>query len=309
MPDLAAIPGLDALRRVTLGNDGTRIAFLDGPVDTGHACFAGASFDVISADRWSTNDEAEGWALDHATMVASVVVGQPGTAVEGVAPGVHATFVEAMRDEADASFDLTLARIISMVLDDPPDIMHVAHCLPSQSGAVSDLLLRALQSAEAAGVLVVAPCGNDAGANRCSPADQPNVLAVGGLDDDGSVRDLSNHGPAYDGHGVMAWAQNLQVAKPGGGTRRENGTSGAAPQVSAVAGLLLSAARARGLAPRPLDVGRIIRETAKPLAHEEDRRRAIGGVLDPEAAMHALLGDRVPASVASGSTDPMAPQP
>lgn len=302
MTDLESIPGLQALRSLTLGDPGVRIVFLDGRVDVEHDCFAGASFEAISAD-WETADGvAVDWAAKHATMVASMVVGQPDSSVEGIAPRIHAIFVEAIRNEVDAAFELTLARVIEMALGEAPDIIHIAHCLPSQSGRITDLLRRALAQAEAAEVLVVAPSGNDAGGNLCSPADQSNVLAVGGLDDDGSVRDYSNHGPRYADHGVMAWAENLKVALPGGGTDRVNGTSGAAPQVSAVAALLLSAARGAGLRPSALQVGRIIRETARPLTDDEDRRRAIGGILDPVAAFRALLGDSAPGGVGASAS-------
>jgi len=215
--------------------------------------------------------------------------------------------VVSVSEEANTPLELTLARAIEAALTLGPDIIHMAQCIPSQTSTIGDLLARALRQASAAGVLLVAPAGNNSGSSFCAPADQPAVLAVGGLDDDGSVRDRSNRGHAYDGHGVMAWSENLLVATPDGKTKREAGTSGAAPQVSATAALLLSIARDAGLNPTPAEVGRIIRTTARALTDKVDRERAIGGVLDPEAALHALLGDRVPAGVAQSSYVPGRP--
>lgn len=300
------MPGLAALRALSLGNRNVRLALLDGPAALDHPCFAGASVQQVSG-AWLSDTPPADWAVQHATGIASIVVGQPGTSVEGIAPGIHVINVVSVSEESSTPLELTLARAIEAALTLGPDIIHMAQCIPSQTSTIGDLLARALHQASAAGVLLVAPAGNNSGSSFCAPADQPAVLAVGGLDDDGSVRDRSNRGHAYDGHGVMAWSENLLVATPDGKTKREAGTSGAAPQVSATAALLLSIARNAGLDPTPAEVGRIIRTTARALTDPVDRERAIGGVLDPEAALHALLGDRAPAGVAPSSDGPGKP--
>ena len=289
MPDLQDIPGLAELWSRTRGDPGTRVALIDGPCDVEHECLRGAAVEVVPAPVLP-GLEPEDWAVEHPTAVASLLVGQPGSSVEGIAPGIQLLLVEGGRRKEELVSEVGLAAALDLALAQGPDIVHCAYCLPSQSSTVSDLLARALQKVAAAGVLLVAPVGNNSGECYCAPADQSGVLAVGGLNDDGRVRESSNHGPPYAGHGVMAWAENLLTAVPGGGTKRQSGTSGAAAVVTGVAALLLSAVRQRGgdLAPRAL--GALISEPAGPL-EESERARAVGGVLAPDAALRALLGD------------------
>lgn len=300
MPDLADLPGLATLRALSTGDRRVRLALLDGPVAMDHPCFAGASIEQIPGD-WLPDSPPADWAVQHATGIASIMLGQPGTSVEGISPGIHVINLISIRDHEHANSELTLARVIEYAISLRPDIIHLAQCLPSQTSTIGDLLARALRSASSAGILLVAPAGNNSGTSFCAPADQPTVLAVGGLNDDGSVREFSNSGEAYHGHGVMAWAENLLVATPDGSTRRSSGTSGAAPQVSSTAALLLAIARDAGLDPTAAAIGRIIRSTARALTDPVDKVRAIGGVLDPEAALQALLGDRVPTVAAASA--------
>src|SRR6185312_2117941 len=242
------MPGLAKLRALSLGNPNVRLALLDGPAALDHPCFVGASVQQVSGG-WLPDTPPADWAVQHATGIASIVLGQPGTSVEGIAPGIHVINLVSAYDEEHATSELTLAHAIEAALSLEPDIIHMAQCIPSQTSTVGDLLAGALRRAWSAGILLVAPAGNNGGTSFCAPADQPVVLAVGGLNDDGSVREFSNRGNAYDGHGVMAWGENLLVATPDGKTKREAGTSGAAPQVSATAALLLSIARDAGLDP------------------------------------------------------------
>jgi thiazoline dehydrogenase / protease len=289
MPDFEDIPGLAELWRCTRGDPRTRVALIDGPCDVEHECFSGAAIEVVPTPVLP-GLEPEEKLLDHPTSIASLLVGQPGSPVEGIAPRIHLLAVEGARREEDVITELGLVTAIDLALAESPDIVHCAYCLPSQSSTVSDLLSRALEKVAAAGALLVAPVGNNRGECYCAPADQSGVLAVGGLNDDGTVRESSNHGPHYATHGVMAWAENLLGALPGGGAKRRSGTSGAAAVVTGVAALLVSALRERGGNVVPRAVGALIRETAR-LLDETERARAVGGVLDPAAALRALLGD------------------
>lgn len=69
-----------------------------------------------------------------------------------------------------------------------------------------------------------------------------SVLAVGALDDDGQPLAMSNWGPAYRGHGILAPGANILVASPGGRAIKASGTSLAFDEVVMEAVAELSAA-------------------------------------------------------------------
>lgn len=287
MPTLDLVPGLTTLRARTHGDASVLVGLLDGPVDRSHPCFVGAELRSLAVD-WTDRDGADATFEEHGTGIASQLFGQPGSPVEGIAPRVSGLLVPSAASSTDIT-ELSLVRSIERALVEGVDILHCAFCLPRglPKARIGTLLRGALAKARAAGVLVVAPSGNDAGTCSCAPADQPGVLAVGGLDDDGSVRASSNHGAAFDGHGIMAWAENVLVAAPGGGTSTHAGTSVAAPWVTGVAALLLTVSRSAGLGLAPADVGQLLCRTARPV-NDDRAERAIGGILDPEAALAEL---------------------
>lgn len=303
MPHLDDVPGLAALRAQTLGDPNVIVALLDGAVDVEHPCFEGARFRHVHVD-WTDDHEPLSEFPRHGTGIASQLFGQPGANVEGVVPHATGLLVRSAVGVNDIH-EWGLARAIEHALNAGANIIHCAFCLPRglPSAKIGDLLRRAIHKAHEAGVLIVAPSGNNAGDCTCSPADQPHVLAVGGLNDDGSVRHTSNHGPGFEGHGVMAWAQNVTLAEPGGATEVHSGTSVAAPWVTGTAALLLSLARAEGHDLNSVQIGEIIRRTARSMPIDaEGRDRAFGGVLAPDLALDALRGTSLRPVVASNVT-------
>src|SRR5215831_6652309 len=122
MPDLTDLPGLPDLWACTRGDSRITIALLDGPVDLERACFRGARL-TRHTPYWQEasaidpqdlaaflavenspddDDETKAAKLEvaipdaarrgrlrlafHATHIASTIFGQPGSAVEGIAP-------------------------------------------------------------------------------------------------------------------------------------------------------------------------------------------------------------------------------
>src|SRR5262245_13087668 len=67
----------------TDGDPAICIAILDGPVDCTHPCFCGAELEVVPT--W-VNADHKGAAARHGTHVASIIFGQPGSAVRGISP-------------------------------------------------------------------------------------------------------------------------------------------------------------------------------------------------------------------------------
>jgi serine protease len=174
-------------------------------------------------------------------------------------------------------------------------------------GGQSQTVTRAIDGAVAAGIVVVASAGNDGRATIDFPASLPNVIAVGAVDAQKARATYSNFG------------SQLSVVAPGGDCRRDTdgdgfvdcifqqtldpdaleldrfdtfcycglqGTSQAAPHVSAVAALLVS----QGFSD-PAAVKAAIEQTAERLggAPEGGRNDTFGsGLIRPAQALAGL---------------------
>ncbi|MDF3149588.1 S8 family serine peptidase, partial [Streptomyces sp. T21Q-yed] len=305
MPDLASIPGLAQLWERTLGDPRVRIAVLDGPVEVTHPCFDGADLTVLEPG-WLPDEEDEGAGEDgfaeHGTHIASVIFGQHGSPVMGIAPRCSGVIVPCLRDQATSSDPVSLTRGIEAAVDAAAGIIHIACCMPTASDDADGMLKRAITRATDAGVLIVAPSGNDRGECRCIPAALPQVLAVGACDDDGTMFKFSNFGPQYSDHGIVAPGGNIHGAAPGGKTAIHKGTSCAAPIITGVAALMLSLQRQNGMPPNPAAVRAALLESARPCqpedAHDEPTR-CLAGKLDITGTTTILFDQPPPAVPAS----------
>src|SRR4051812_45789599 len=111
----AAVPGLTRLQSRTLGNRGVRIAVLDGPVEMSHPVFEGADLRRV---RTLVEDSSDVDRISrHGTHVTSLIFGQPGSAVPGVAPRCQGLILPVFRDSAvDKVPQLDLARAIEQAV-------------------------------------------------------------------------------------------------------------------------------------------------------------------------------------------------
>lgn len=262
-----ALPGLRELQADTLGDPAICIAVLDGPVDLTHPCFAGA--DVARLDSLVHEQAGRGRMSAHGTHVASLLFGQPGSPVTGIAPRCRGVLIPIFRDDREAPVpQLDLARAIERAVQAGADVVSVSGGERSPSGAADGILENALRACEENDVLVVAAVGNDGCACLQVPAAVPTVLAVGAAGADGHPLRSSNWGEPYLHTGVLAPGQAIDGAAPGGGIAALSGTSFATPLVAGVAALLMSAGAAATGAParRPVaaQVRRAIVESASP---------------------------------------------
>jgi serine protease len=168
-------------------------------------------------------------------------------------------------------------------------------------------LIEALRYAHRHGVLVVAAAGNEGHAAIAYPARAPDVVAVGATTEHGCLADYSNDGagltlvaPGGGADAPLAGDPNCHPEQPPGrdiyqmtfiGSSPRSfgfpsgyeGTSMAAPHVSATAALII-ASGILGRHPTPAQLVARLRATTRKLGGGGDERRYGAGLLDAAAA-------------------------
>ncbi len=207
---------------------------------------------------------ADGSMSAHGTHVASIIFGQPGSPVRGIAPKCRGIIAPIFRDESLKVSQLDLSRAIEQAVSAGAHIINISGGQLTDEGEAEDWLEKAVQLCKDNNVLIVAAAGNDGCECLHVPAAMPTVLAVGAMDESGKPIDFSNWGETYQTQGILAPGENILGAKPGGGTIRLSGTSFATPIVSGAAALLLSLQLQRREKPNPQKVRTALLETAIP---------------------------------------------
>lgn len=268
----------------TLGDPGVCVAVLDGPVDMGHPCFAGA--DITRLDTLVHDPAGPGPMSTHGTHVASVIFGQPGSPVPGIAPRCRGLIAPVFREGERRLSQLDLARAIEQAVQAGAHIINISGGQQSPEGQAEGVLGRALRLCEDSNVLVIAAVGNDGCPCLHVPAAVPSVLGVGALGADGTPLESSNWGEGYRSHAILAPGEKINGASPGGGTVLLTGSSFATPIVSGAAAVLLSIQVSQGRRPDPREVRRVLLDTAlscQPRDGPECQRYLVGTLNIPGA--------------------------
>ncbi len=291
---MVQIEKLSLLSKSTLGCPQICIAVLDGLVDLNHSCFLGANLTrlptLVSGDAKSTGEMSL-----HGTHVASVIFGQVGSPVVGVAPQCKGLIIPVFSDSSRQLSQLDLARAIEQAVNAGAHIINISGGQLTDEGEAEGWLQRSVQLALDNNVLIVAATGNDGCECLHVPASLPAVLAVGAMDEHGKPIAFSNWGESYQNQGILAPGENILGAQPGGGTVQLSGTSFATPLVTGVAALLLSLQIQRGETPNPQKVRDAILKTALPCTPSDttDVRRCLVGKLNIPGSLEYLFGETV----------------
>jgi cyanobactin maturation PatA/PatG family protease len=285
------VPGLRRLWAETLGDARICIAILDGPVDQSHPSLAGANLSRIDTSISACADG--GPASDHGTHVASVIFGQHGGPVKGIAPHCRGLIVPIFGDGADLSIvpcsQLDVARAITQAVQAGASVINISGGELTPSGTAHPVLADAVRNSADANVLIIAAAGNEGCNCLHIPGALPAVLAVGAMDAQGFPLDVSNWGEKYHMQGVLAPGTNILGAHPGGTTAVSSGTSYATPIVSGVAALLLSIQLQRGQQPHSQTIRHAILSSAvKPENDTLQSRRFLAGRLNVIGAMFRI---------------------
>ncbi len=285
---------LDKLATISQGDSNICVAVLDGPVDRTHPCFQGADLTYLPS-LVKSEAQIDGGMSIHGTHVASIIFGQPGSPVQGIAPQCKGIIVPVFADDRLKTSQLDLARAIEQAVNAGAHIINLSGGQLTDFGEADGWLKNAVRLCRENNVLLVAAAGN----NSCDclhvPAALPYVLAVGAMDANGKPLDFSNWGEAYKDQGILAPGKDILGAKPGGGTDRLSGTSFATPIVSGVAAVLLSLQREQGETPDPHKIRQILLQSALPCDADlpEDTKRCLAGKLNIPGAITLVKGGKM----------------
>lgn len=315
MSDISLLPGLQALWSETLGSPEICVAVLDGPVDRAHPCFTGAQLTEVETLAHSTPSDDP--ASQHGTHVASVIFGQHGSAVTGIAPGCRGLIVPIYASGSGGGLtcsQLDLARAINQAIEQGAHIINISGGELSASGEADPILAKAIERCKESGILVIAAAGNDGCRCLHVPASVSSVLAVGAMDIQGVPLNFSNWGSAYQEQGILALGTNISGAVPGGSVTARSGTSFAAPVVSGIAALLLSVQLKRGEQADPQLVQAAILAAADPCDRTAgaDCQRSLAGRLNITSAylkLEANTGGGIAGQVLPEAADRFYPAP
>ncbi|MCC5617061.1 PatA/PatG family cyanobactin maturation protease [Nostoc sp. CHAB 5836] len=285
---------IEPLSAKTSGRPEICIAVLDGLIDLKHPCFLGADLTLLPTLVTGEANPNGGMSL-HGTHVASIIFGQLGSPVRGIAPECKGLSIPVFADEGRQLSQLDLARAIEQAVNAGAHIINISGGQLTDEGEAEGWLRRSVQLCQEKNVLIIAAVGNDGCACLHVPAALPAVLAVGAMDDQGKPIDFSNWGENYQNQGILAPGENILGAKPGGGTTRLSGTSFATPIATGVAALLLSLQIQRGETPDPQKVRDAILKSALPCtpADTADSRRCLVGKLNVPGSLKYLFGGTV----------------
>ena len=293
---------------ITIGDPAVVVAVVDSGFDVLHP--DGPAHIRLGCDyvRWRlasyggacppVGDDQNG----HGTHVAGIVAAGQNNAlgVTGLAPGVTLLVIRTA-DAAGSSYMSDVAQAIREAADGGARVVNL-----SLGGTTpSTTLRRAVDDAVARGLVIVAAAGNEyqTGNPVEYPAAYPGVLAVGAVTADDGHASYSNTGayvglvaPVGDGGGAMPTSAITSLYPlTGGAYAMMVGTSQAAPQVAAAAGLVLSVRPTLG----GVKVVDLLRSTAHPLGGTAPNPTFGYGRLDVRLALAAAMAGIAPAAAPS----------
>jgi type VII secretion-associated serine protease mycosin len=283
---------------------GVTVAVIDSGVDASHPDLAGQvlpGIDLVAGTGDGRNDP-----VGHGTTVAGLIAGRNDDrdGVMGLAP--HAKILPVRVLDADNRYDdaLIVAKGVRWAVDNGANVIN----LSLGGSGNSPALAAAIDYAFARDVVVIACTGNvapDAPAEVWYPAREPGVIAVTGLERE--TEGLWSGSITGSATVLAAPANGLVGARPGG-TWKVQGTSFAAPLVSATAALV----RAKWPEMTAGTVVNRLIKTADDLGAVGRDNRFGYGLVDPVAALtvgvstveHNPLDNNAPPGVAGFGAAP-----
>jgi subtilisin family serine protease len=175
----------------------------------------------------------------HGTHVAGTIAAQDvGKGVIGIAPDARVYAVKVLNDRGHGSF-ASIIDGLQWCVENKMDIVNMSLGASQTTQAYQE----AVENATAAGLTIIAAAGNSGSDSegRTSvvfPARYKETIAVAASDWHDAVAEFSSRGPQVD---FIAPGVEIRSTKTGGGYTFKSGTSMAAPHVTGLVALYLSA--------------------------------------------------------------------
>ena len=216
---------------------GVTVAVIDSGVDATHPDLVGQVLPGLDLVDTAGNGDTD--LVGHGTTVSAIIAGRGDdtTGIIGIAPKAKILPVRVLDEENRYNDAIIVAKGVRWAVDHGARVIN----LSLGGNGSSATLAAALDYAFAKDVVVVACTGNTSASSDTEvwyPAREPGVIAVAGLEKDGTS--LWSGSITGKETVVTAPATQLVGAQAGGNYWKVQGTSFAAPMVSATAALIRS---------------------------------------------------------------------
>lgn len=237
---------LTALMELSQGKPTLTVGLIDGPVAVDHPDLGEANIREAPGGLPGRCTQSRSAACAHGTFVAGIVCARRRSAAPAICPGctllVRPIFPETVQDNErmPSATPQELATALVECIDAGARVLNISAALVQPSSQGERALDEALDYAMRAGVIVVVAAGNQGTVGSTALTRHPWVIPVIGCDPQGRPLALSNVGSSIGRRGLSAPGEAVTSLTVEGRPRTAEGTSVAAPFVTATVALLWS---------------------------------------------------------------------
>lgn len=247
------------------------IAVLDTGIDYNHPDLLGRvlpGYNILDNVATAMDDNG------HGTNVAGIIAAQTNNSIgiSGIVSKVKLMPIKIL-DAEGKSDSFYVGQGIRYAVDNGADLIVIA----SGESVYTPFIAEAVDYAYDQGVLIIAAVGNKS-LEINYPAALPNVIGVGAVNRDGSYADYSNYGQQID---VVAPGESIYTTHLNNSYTTTSGTSVAAPQVAALAAVLMQEHPTLTVK----EIADIIRFSADKIGNQDWNERTGYGRINFEAAL------------------------